>query len=228
MKQEHIITVVGVIFLIGIVGYLIFLQMQSAPVKAKSEALASCLADSGSIFYGAFWCPHCAEQKALFNKVENLPYFECSTPDAKDQVQACKDLAIQSYPTWKLNTNDGVKWCRGVVDPELLAFATSCPGIKESSYSSGAEVFNKLILDKAKNNDRLSGRAFTAEREKELTDSFNEGLNSKAEGTTIENSTVEQAFGVVIDQSCLSDDVNQTYLELLEKQRAQQQVNSSN
>ncbi|HEY4512465.1 MAG TPA: hypothetical protein VJH63_02270 [Candidatus Paceibacterota bacterium] len=65
------------------------------------DELAQCLADKGVIFYGAFWCPHCAEQKKLFGaSAKLLPYVECSTPDAMGQLQVCKDKKIESYPTW--------------------------------------------------------------------------------------------------------------------------------
>ena len=56
---------------------------------------------AGVKFYGAFWCPHCAEQKELFKTgVRSLPYVECSTPDGNSQTAACQALGIQTYPTW--------------------------------------------------------------------------------------------------------------------------------
>jgi len=65
------------------------------------DDFAGCLKDKGVIFYGAFWCPHCAAQKARFGKsAELLPYVECSTPDSRGQLQICKDKNITSYPTW--------------------------------------------------------------------------------------------------------------------------------
>jgi thiol-disulfide isomerase/thioredoxin len=67
----------------------------------KYDAFAECLGTAGAKFYGAFWCPHCAEQKALFDKSAKLPYVECSTPDSKGQLQICIDEGIKGYPTWK-------------------------------------------------------------------------------------------------------------------------------
>src|SRR3989344_5693960 len=64
-------------------------------------ALAVCLNNKGAIFYGAFWCPHCQRQKAMFGKSANLlPYEECSTPDKRGRLQICIDEEITNYPTW--------------------------------------------------------------------------------------------------------------------------------
>ena len=66
------------------------------------DNFTSCLNEKGVTFYGAFWCPHCQNQKKLFgSSAEILPYVECSTPDGKGQVQACTDKNIKSYPTWE-------------------------------------------------------------------------------------------------------------------------------
>ena len=69
------------------------------------RALAEHLSRSDSKFYGASWCPHCAEQKKLFDgSVNRIPYVECSPggPNAP-QAEVCKDKNIQSYPTWIIN-----------------------------------------------------------------------------------------------------------------------------
>jgi uncharacterized membrane protein len=69
------------------------------------RSLAEHLSQSDAKFYGASWCPHCAEQKHIFGASERrLPYVECSPggPNAP-QSQACKDKNIQSYPTWIIN-----------------------------------------------------------------------------------------------------------------------------
>ncbi len=70
--------------------------------STKLDSFASCIKDSGATFYGAFWCPHCQIQKAMFKKSARLlPYVECSEPDGKTQTQACIDKKISSYPTWQ-------------------------------------------------------------------------------------------------------------------------------
>lgn len=68
-------------------------------------ALAKHLTQAGDVFYGAFWCPHCHEQKQLFGKeaVQYITYVECSNPDGQSQTSVCQENQIQSYPTWELN-----------------------------------------------------------------------------------------------------------------------------
>ena len=97
------------------------------------DELAQCLADKGVIFYGAFWCPHCAEQKKLFGaSAKLLPYVECSTPDAMGQLQVCKDKKIESYPTWVFP--DGSR--TGGLTPEELASKSDCPLSNATSTAS--------------------------------------------------------------------------------------------
>lgn len=88
--------IVGIL-LILFVGWLV-----ASPAKGgQLDSFASCLQDKGVKFYGAFWCPHCQAQKALFGtSAKLLPYIECSTPDGNSQNQTCDALGIQSYPTW--------------------------------------------------------------------------------------------------------------------------------
>lgn len=73
-------------------------------VKAGPDNLgpfAKCLEERGAVFYGAFWCPHCARTKAMFGTaVDQLPYVECSTPDGQEQLPVCAEKEITSYPTW--------------------------------------------------------------------------------------------------------------------------------
>lgn len=90
----------------------------------KLGPFASCLKDKGVIFYGAFWCPHCQNQKKLFGSAAGkLPYVECSTPDGQGQTQVCKDKKIDGYPTWVFP--DGSRQS-GEVSLEDLSKKSSC------------------------------------------------------------------------------------------------------
>lgn len=74
--------------------------------SGESEiALAKHLAESGAMFYGAWWCPHCHEQKQLFGEqaMPYIPYTECSLPDGQGQTEACQKAEITGYPTWQIN-----------------------------------------------------------------------------------------------------------------------------
>lgn len=73
----------------------------SSKEPGKYDAFAICLKDKGAVFYGAFWCSHCKNEKELFGSSQKLlPYVECSTPDGQGQTQICKDKDIKGYPTW--------------------------------------------------------------------------------------------------------------------------------
>lgn len=82
-----------------IVGSIYLVKAGNKP--GEHDELAMCIEKSGAKFYGAFWCPHCQDQKALFGKsAEFLPYVECSTPDGNEQNELCKEAGIENYPTW--------------------------------------------------------------------------------------------------------------------------------
>src|SRR5688572_15412432 len=72
------------------------------PEDPFRRGLAERLADSGAVFYGASWCPHCQEQKAMFGASEDrLPYVECSPGGPRGGVaSACVSAGVQTYPTW--------------------------------------------------------------------------------------------------------------------------------
>jgi hypothetical protein len=113
-----IITGVAVVLIFaGIIWY--------AGRPGKYDEFATCIKDSGAIFYGAFWCPHCQEQKALFGKsASKLPYTECSTLDGKSQLPVCIENKIESYPTWIFK--DGTKK-GGTLSLSDLSEKTNCP-----------------------------------------------------------------------------------------------------
>lgn len=68
------------------------------------RALAVHLADTGVKMYGAEWCPHCQDQKAMFGAAaKRLPYIECSMGrQGSAQTAACRQAAIKTYPTWEI------------------------------------------------------------------------------------------------------------------------------
>ena len=79
----------------------------SRPAQAgKLDAFAQALKDQGAQFYGAFWCPHCQDQKKIFGTSKQyLPYVECSNPN-QSMNQLCIGKNIESYPTWTFR--DGI------------------------------------------------------------------------------------------------------------------------
>jgi len=74
----------------------------AGPEKPYLKELAIHLRNSGAHFYGAYWCPACQEQKALFEaSAERLPYVEC-TPNGRNGLRnfACIKNDIKEFPTW--------------------------------------------------------------------------------------------------------------------------------
>lgn len=109
MSDKSIIG--GVVVLLIAVGTVLFVVSggtsggsSDGPVDLTSpEAVfAQCLKDSGTTFYGAFWCPHCRSQKEMFGAAQKLlPYIECSTLDGNGQLPVCREKGITGYPTWE-------------------------------------------------------------------------------------------------------------------------------
>jgi hypothetical protein len=88
---------VALVAVIGL-GYYFFHRNQH-----QSDAFARCLSARGAKMYGAYWCPHCLEQKEKFRaSFEFAPYVECGIKgDLHGQAQVCKDEGIKHYPTWQ-------------------------------------------------------------------------------------------------------------------------------
>lgn len=124
MNQVKIfVSVIGILIL-GVIAT-VLLQRNTGPIApGQLDGFAQCLKDKGAVFYGAFWCPHCKEQKKMFgSSVKLLPYVECSTLDGKGQTKECIDKNVTSYPTWEFA--DGSR-LTGKVPLEQLAEKTSC------------------------------------------------------------------------------------------------------
>ena len=121
MKKEHII--IGLITLVVILA-IGFISYRENNIPGELDGFAQCLKDKGAIFYGAFWCPHCQNQKKLFGRsAKLLPYVECSNPNGQGQLQVCIDNAIKGYPTWGFADKSRLD---GEVPLATLAEKTAC------------------------------------------------------------------------------------------------------
>jgi len=122
MKNLKHILILSTIGLAVIAGVVVLTRQNSQPSELDSFAL--CLKEKGMMFYGAFWCVHCQNQKAMFgNSQKLLPYTECSTADGNQQLSVCRDKKIEGYPTWEFQ--DGSRQT-GEVPLETLAEKTGC------------------------------------------------------------------------------------------------------
>lgn len=121
-KDTKIALIVLGVILIGVIGIVVWSNQPRTP--GKLDAFAACLKSSGAVFYGAFWCPHCQAQKAMFGSSASLlPYIECSNPDGQSQNAICDAKGIQEYPTWVFK--DGSR-LTGTLELSQLAQKTGC------------------------------------------------------------------------------------------------------
>lgn len=127
MKTTHLLAVVGLLA-IGILVYGLTRTSNETGIVATAagslDTYAQCLTDAGATFYGAFWCPHCEDQKSLFADSKNLPYVECSSPDGQEQLEVCTTADITSYPTWRFADGSELKGTQTLAD---LSSKTNCP-----------------------------------------------------------------------------------------------------
>lgn len=117
--MKKIITIIIVVVVGGI-----FLIANQATKPGPLDSFTQCLKDKGVIFYGAFWCPHCQNQKALFGRSARLlPYVECSTANGQGMLPLCKDKGVEGYPTWVFPDETRES---GEVELSVLATRSGC------------------------------------------------------------------------------------------------------
>lgn len=120
MRKSYIYALIAILLVLA-GGYYLYVNAQKPGVY---DSFATCIKDSGATFYGAFWCPHCQEQKKMFGKsAKLLPYVECSAPSGRGQTQVCIDAKVESYPTWQFADGSRVS---GTQSFEALAQKTAC------------------------------------------------------------------------------------------------------
>ena len=120
MKQ--FLKYLSLILIFSVVGLLFLTACQTTSPENQTQTLtqfAECLTEHGVIMYGASWCPHCAEQKAMFqDSFSKINYVECT-----QEQQKCADEQIQYLPTWKFANGDTLV---GTQSFSTLALKTGC------------------------------------------------------------------------------------------------------
>lgn len=113
-------AIVGVIVLVGTLGVYANVNnpaitqssAEQAPgynITTRSGAaeinLAKHLQSTGAVFYGAYWCPHCHDQKQLFGReaAQFIPYVECAQDAPNTEMARCQAANVQGFPTWVVN-----------------------------------------------------------------------------------------------------------------------------
>ena len=114
--------VITALLIIAAFGVVIFLGLRQR--GHRLDAFAKCLAAKRTKMYGAYWCPHCADQKAMFeSSFKYVPYVECGVPGSRDEAQVCKDAGVKHFPTWEFG--DGERQ-EGTQALQTLATSSRC------------------------------------------------------------------------------------------------------
>ncbi len=93
----------------------------------RYDEFARCLSKRDVKMYGAYWCPHCSEQKAMFDaSFKYVPYIECGLPGNTSRLQqVCADAGIKHFPTWQFPPMG--ERVEGTIPLEDLSLRTGCP-----------------------------------------------------------------------------------------------------
>ena len=89
----------------------------------RYDFLGRCMASKQVKMYGAYWCPHCAEQKEILGKSYRFVYVECGVPGSHAESEGCKALGVKEFPTWRF---PGGGLAPGVFSVEELGNRSGC------------------------------------------------------------------------------------------------------
>jgi len=90
----------------------------------KYDSFAECLTSKQVKMYGLYWCPHCADQKAMFGGAfRHVPYVECAIKGSKELTSECKAAGVKLFPSWQFGTNPPEP---GVLSMKNLSDKTGC------------------------------------------------------------------------------------------------------
>lgn len=116
--NQNNLIIGAIVVVIVIIGIYYFYPKNVA--SGKYDSFAQCLASKNITMYGAYWCPHCQNEKRAFgDSFRYVPYVECT-----EDVQKCLNAGIRGYPTWIFP--DGNKLV-GFQELQKLSEASSCP-----------------------------------------------------------------------------------------------------
>lgn len=125
------------VLFIGVIAAVILAACSGAPSGGQTEeeaiAVARCLDEKGVEFFGAFWCPHCSDQKKMFGVAAEkyLPYRECDSRGENPVTERCLELKVERYPTWIFP--DGQR-LEGAIPLAKLQELSGCSGEELSKY----------------------------------------------------------------------------------------------
>ena len=114
------VVIVGILVVVAIAVFIPWHRHNQ-----RLDAFAQCLTTKQAKMYGAFWCPHCEEQKETFgSSFKYVSYAECGIKGSRALAQACQDADVKRFPTWVFV--DGSR-TEGEKSLEYLGDQTGCP-----------------------------------------------------------------------------------------------------
>ena len=117
--QKKILTALLIAAAFALAIYLGFRRRTS-----KLDAFAQCLSSKQVRMYGAFWCPHCEDQKKLFgSSFQYIAYTECGVEGSRAIQPVCTQANVKNFPTWQFP--DGSR-LEGTVPLPTLATRSGC------------------------------------------------------------------------------------------------------
>jgi hypothetical protein len=118
-RLRYIIIAIVIVVAFAAAYYLIWHKRTS-----RLDAFAKCLTVKQAKMYGAFWCPHCDEQKEKFgSSFQYAPYIECGIKGSQGIAAVCTQAGIKRFPTWIFA--DGTR-VEGEHELEFLGEETGC------------------------------------------------------------------------------------------------------
>lgn len=124
-KTRNIVIVV-ILLLIVLAALFFALRPKKEFASGVLDDFAKCLATKGATMYGAYWCPHCQNEKAAFgSSFRYVNYVECT-----QETDKCNAAGIQGFPTWIFS--DGRRF-EGEQGLNGLSSESGCPLPAQSS-----------------------------------------------------------------------------------------------
>jgi hypothetical protein len=107
-------TIVALLLILIVAGAAAVNFLTKSNDLEPTKKFAQCLTAAEAKMYGAYWCSHCQDQKAMFgDNWQYVDYIECGIPNSNGQTEVCRAAGITSYPTWDFNG-------RRVIGPESI------------------------------------------------------------------------------------------------------------
>jgi hypothetical protein len=100
-KSRQLVIVAGILILFAIA-----FSIGRYYRNHKYDSFAECLTSKQVKMYGLYWCPHCADQKAMFGGAfRHVSYVECAIKGSKELAPECKAAGVKLFPSWQFGTN---------------------------------------------------------------------------------------------------------------------------